>query len=110
MLFCANESLAAAASIQEHCANNLKEALERKKKKRQCSKQLGLTKKEVKGAQLFGVLKVQAAKEYQANKEAEIEAQKRAKEEAKVQRAVKKELEKQEKERRAVQREIDCQM
>jgi DDE superfamily endonuclease len=110
MLFRANEALAAAASIQEHRANNLEGALEREKKKRQRGKRLGLTGKEVKGAQLFGVDEIQVAREFQANKEAEIEAEKKAKEEAKVQRAVRKELEKQEKERRAVQREIDRQM
>jgi hypothetical protein len=103
MLFCANEAFAAAASIQEHCTNNLEGALECEKKKRQCGKRLGLTGKEVKGAQLFGVDEIQTTREYQANKEAEIEAEKKAKEEAKVQRAVRKELEKQEKERRAVQ-------
>jgi uncharacterized protein with FMN-binding domain len=84
MLFRANESLAAAASIQEHRANNLEEALEHEKKKRQCGKRLGLTRKEVKGAQLFGVDEIQAARVYQANKEAKIKAQKKAKEEAKV--------------------------
>jgi hypothetical protein len=64
MLFRANEALVAAASIQEHRANNLKGALERKKKKRQRGKQLGLTGKEVKGAQLFGVDEIQATREF----------------------------------------------
>jgi hypothetical protein len=57
----ANETNAAKASIAEHRAEGLKEALQIEKKKRRCGKKLNLTGEPAGKAQFFGTAEVLAA-------------------------------------------------
>jgi hypothetical protein len=109
-LFRANEALAAEALIQQFRAKGLEEALVLEKKKRQHGKRLGLTGKEVKGTQFFGVEEIQKAREFQANKDMEIMREKEAKEKAKLERVIGRRVAEKEKEEKAMWRQIDAQI
>ena len=110
----ANEYNTARASIAEHRAEGLKEALQIEKKKRQRGKKLNLSGKEAGGAQFFGVPEVMAAKQREDEKEAKATQEKlekeKAKEEKAVAKAVKEALAKQEKLRKVEQKEINTQV
>jgi hypothetical protein len=69
-LFRANNVLATQAAIADHRAKGLLQALQIEKKKRQRSKRLGLTGKEMSGPQFFGVDEILTAKAFQEGKEA----------------------------------------
>ena len=86
------------------------EALQLEKKKRQHSKRLGLTGKEVTGTQWFGVPEILEAKALQAQKEVNIESQKHAKEVEKEARLHEKEALNTARKERAVQVAVERQM
>ena len=70
LIFHANERLAAQHSIDEHIRKGLVEALRHEKKKRQRGKRLNLLGEEDSGPQFFSPARVQAAKDWQAVKDA----------------------------------------
>ena len=65
-LFRTNKALAAKVAITTHRAKGYIEVLQLEKKKRQHSKRLGLTSKEVTGTQWFKVPEILEAKALQA--------------------------------------------
>ena len=107
ILFRVVTSLATQASIADHRAKGLEEALQLEKKKRQRSKKLGLNGKDVVEAQLFGVDEIQEAREFQARKEADILDEKEAKALAKATKALEKETKALEKEAKALERKAN---
>ena len=98
----ANETNAAKASISEHRAESLKEALQLEKKKRRRGKKLNLTGEPSGKAQFFGTAEVLAAIARKDAKVAQAEQDKldkqKAKEDAKIAKAIENALKKQEKE------------
>ena len=67
----ANLLLAAQHSIDKHVQNGLIEALKQEKKRRQRGKRLNLIGEEDSGPQLFSPTRVQAARDFQASKNAD---------------------------------------
>src|SRR6266498_3240144 len=98
----ANKTNAVKASIVEHRAEGLKEALQIEQKKRRRGKKLNLLGEPLGKAQFFGTAEVIAAVARENEKVAKAEQDKldkiQAKEDAKVAKAVKEALKKQEKE------------
>jgi hypothetical protein len=90
MLLKANERLAAEYSIATHVIRGLEQAIKFKKRKRKKEKKLNLLDKEISGAQFFSPSRVQAARDYQAIKEAEKQQELDAKTEKKAQAEAKK--------------------
>ena len=76
LIFRANERLAAQHSIDKHEKEGLIEALQLEKKKRSRGKKLNLLSEEDIGLQLFSPARIQAARLYQATKEAEEQQKK----------------------------------
>ena len=111
----ANKSNIVKASIAEHRAEGLKEALQLEKKKRRRGKKLNLIGEPSGKAQFFGTAEVLAVIAFEETKLAKTEQDKldklKAKEDAKSAKAIKDALEKQEKEvekaRKAEQKAID---
>jgi len=98
----ANETNAAKASIAEHRAESLKEALQLEKKKRRRGKKLNLTGEPSGKAQFFGTAEVLAAIAREDAKVTQAEQDKldkqKAKEDTKIAKAIENALKKQEKE------------
>jgi dipeptidase len=110
----ANETNAAKASIAEHCAEGLKEALLIEKKKRRRGKKLNLTGEPSGKAQFFGTAEVLATIARENGKAIKAEQDKldkqKVKEDAKITKAIENALKKQEKEleelRKAEEKEV----
>jgi hypothetical protein len=104
----ANETNAALASIAEHQAKGLKEALQMEKKKRRRGKKLDLSGEPSGKAQFFGVAEVIAAQAFENVKLEKIEQEKldkeKKREDKKIEKAVKEALQKQEKVKKAEQK------
>jgi DDE superfamily endonuclease len=104
----ANEANSALASIAEHRAKGLKEALQMEKKKRRRGKKLDLSGEPSGKAQFFGVEEVIAAQAFENAKLEKIEQEKldkeKKKEDKKIEKTVKEALQKQEKAKKAKQK------
>ena len=105
----ANEMNAALASIVEHRADGLKDALVMEKSKRRRGKKLNLTGEPSGKAQFFGTAEVLAAMRREEEKVQKAEQEKltkeKAKEDAKIAKEAKEALEKEEKARKVEERE-----
>lgn len=99
-IFRANERLAAEQDISRHVIRGLTEALQDEKKRRKRGKRLNLLGVEDGGPQFFSPTKVQAARDFQATKEAEEALRRLNINEKKVAAAAKKEEKEKEKERK----------
>ena len=90
MLLKANERLAAEHSIATHVIRGLEQAIKLEKRKRKKGKKLNLLDKKISRTQFFSPSRVQAARDYQAIKEAEKQQELDIKTEKKTQAEAKK--------------------
>jgi hypothetical protein len=106
LLFKANERLAAQHAVDEHTKRGLIETVKEEKKKRQRGKKLNLFGEEDHGPQFFSPVTFKRAKDVQAAKEAEAEAEKARIASNKIINAAKKARSEAEKAEKALQRQL----
>ena len=97
----ANKHLTAERSISQHVIKELYKALKQEKKRQKKGKRLNLLGEDNSRAQFFSLIRMQAAREYQAIKEKDELIKKQNITERKAQAAVKKKQKKKNKEKRA---------
>jgi hypothetical protein len=105
-IFHANVRLAAQHSVDSHVIQGLFQALQLEKKKRQRGKRLNLVGEEDNGPQFYSPARIQAARAFQAAKQATEEQQKLENKAKKAQATAVREQKQLEKEQRAVARQL----
>jgi len=91
LIFRSHEKLSAQVSVDQHIIRNLRYALKTEKTKRKKNKRLNLVGEESNGPQFFSPARINAAINYQAEKEGQEEAEKQARIENKARKAKEKE-------------------